>query len=40
MSKSEVAARRNSGSAASELWVWVIPLKAGNFSRVTQPANG
>jgi len=31
MSKSEVAARRNSASAASESWVWVIPLKAGTF---------
>ncbi|RZU24463.1 hypothetical protein EV645_0105 [Kribbella rubisoli] len=31
MSQSEVAARRRSASAASESWVWVIPLETGNF---------
>ncbi|GGN81417.1 hypothetical protein GCM10011579_067950 [Streptomyces albiflavescens] len=31
MSKSEVAARRTSSSAESESWIWVIPLRSGEF---------
>ena len=31
MSKSEIAARRTSSSTDSESWIWVIPLRSGEF---------
>ncbi|MFF4312721.1 hypothetical protein ACWCY6_14250 [Streptomyces sp. 900105755] len=31
MSKSEIAARRAPSSAESESWIWVIPLRSGEF---------
>ncbi|MET9591140.1 hypothetical protein ABZY45_09220 [Streptomyces sp. NPDC006516] len=31
MSKSDLAARRASGSVDSESWIWIIPLRSGEF---------